>query len=353
MKCPKCGTEHQSNFCPNCGANAQTPPAVQQNPQYQNPYPPQPIQQPNYNQPIYTQQQPAQTYPYPPIQPKKNKLKWWQILLIVLGCFVAIGVIASIFGSSDDEGNPSSGIGETDNGSDNYLSATEIDQMYTDPKQFKGKKVILYGKIFTSPEISSDAVYFQMYTDPDELERNTVVEYKDPNAELKSGDYVKVIGTVSSEIKGSNLFGGTLSAPKIEAESVEVVDYIAAVRPTLKSVDINKTVDQFGYKCTLQKVEFSEKETRIYIAFENTGKESFNLYKHSAKIVQNGTQYEVESNYYADYPELQTEIVKGVTTEGIITFGKMEQTSFKLYLDGSSGDYSEDVEEYVFDVEIE
>ena len=300
----------------------------------------------------YPQMPPVPQQPYP--QKKKN-LKWWHILLIVLGIFLVLGLIANIFGSdsgSGDSSNASNDNSQTPDSGDTYLSNSEVDQMYTDPKSFKGKKVILYGKIFTDPEKDDTAVYFQMYADPDNNERNTVIGYNDPQADLHSGDYVKITGTVSGEFKGSNAFGASLTAPKITADSVEVVDYITAVRPTIKSVDINQTIDQFGYKCTLQKVEFAEKETRLYISFENAGKENFNLYQFSAKIVQNGTQFDTENNYYADYPSLQTQILPGVTSQGIITFEKMEPSSFQFYLDGSSGDYREDIEEYVFDVEI-
>ena len=369
MKCQNCGEEFSGNFCPKCGTQYQypvQPPMVNQGqaPTSQQPiYPNQPVytqfanqQQPTYSQPVQFQQIPN--------QPKKGGLKSWQIVLIVLGSVIVLAIIAGIFGSIGGEGDTSSGSSKSESGSvaaggDNttpvadYLSDEEIDHMYTDPKAFNGRKVTLYGKIFTSPEKDDKAVYFQMYADPDEFERNTVVGYKDPSADLKNGDYVKITGTVSGKLEGTNLFGGELTVPKIVADSVEVVDYITAVRPTVKSVEINKTIDQLGYKCTLKKVEFSDKETRLYISFENAGKESFALYKYSTKIVQNGTQYDVESNYHAEYPELQTDILQGVTTEGIITFGKMEQASFKLYLKGSSGNFTEKIEDYVFDVNIE
>lgn len=337
MKCSKCGTEYKGNFCPKCGT-----PSLSQVPSQQ------PTGYPvNFAQPAYNPQKP-------------KKIKWWQVILIVLGAVVLLGIVGSIFGK-DESGNASdagtSSISSENSLStveeaDNPLSMSEIDEMYANPKNFKGRNVVLYGKIFIDPKKDGDTVYFQMYADPDELGRNTVVGYKNQNVDLKSGDYVKIIGTVSSEFKGSNLFGAALSAPKIIATNVEVVNYITAVRPTIKSADINKTIDQSGYKFTIKKVEFSEKETRVYISFENSGKEEFTFYKYSSKIVQNGKQFDTEHNYWAEYPDLQTEILTGVVTDGILTFGKMEPSSFQLYLDGSSNDYSEDINEYVFDVTI-
>ena len=66
MKCPNCGTEYTTNFCPKCGTPANAP----------------------------VQQQ----APMPPQKPKKRIGK---ILLIVLGVIVAIGVIGSIVGGGD------------------------------------------------------------------------------------------------------------------------------------------------------------------------------------------------------------------------------------------------------------
>ena len=73
MKCSKCGQEFTGNFCPKCGT------------------------------PIRQAQQPAgwnQAAPSPGQGPKKKGgFKWWYILIGV----VALALVVSVFGSSDED----------------------------------------------------------------------------------------------------------------------------------------------------------------------------------------------------------------------------------------------------------
>ena len=59
MKCPNCGTEHNFNFCPNCGYKAQqqapvSTPSIPNTPQQYAPEAPQ--YEPPYNTPEYVDQ---------------------------------------------------------------------------------------------------------------------------------------------------------------------------------------------------------------------------------------------------------------------------------------------------------
>ena len=73
--------------------------------------------------------------------------------------------------------------------------------------------------------------------------------------------------------------------------------------PTIKSVELSRvTQDQLGYSITVEKVEFAEKETRVYVTIQNNGSSNFSAYSFNSKIIQNGKQYEEARNYSADYP---------------------------------------------------
>ena len=47
-------------------------------------------------------------------------------------------------------------------------------------------------------------------------------------------------------------------------------------------------------------MELAEKETRVAVTVTNNGAAAFSIYDSSAKIVQNGKQFEREYNSYAD-----------------------------------------------------
>jgi hypothetical protein len=210
----------------------------------------------------------------------------------------------------------------------------------------------LVGKLLGEPEKDDSGVYFQMYGDPANLERNTIVGYKNTDASFSGDDYVRVIGKVGGTFEGENMMGGKITAPKIVADSVEKISYVEAVSPTIKSVEINSTQNQLGYELTLKKVEFASKETRIYISIKNNGSSNFSAYSFNTKIRQGDKQYEEQTNYDADYQELQSDLMPRATTEGIITFPALEQASFTIYIDGSSDDWEETINPYTFEVVV-
>ena len=147
------------------------------------------------------------------------------------------------------------------------MSEEEIAQMYSDPEQFVGRSLELFGQVFTSPEYDDTAVYFQMWADPTNGDWNTVVAYNDSSFQLEADDYVRVSGVVQDVYEGENMMGGTIVAPMITANSVEVISYKEAVAPTLYEATIDQpTQTQLGYSVELQAVELAEQETRVYVS---------------------------------------------------------------------------------------
>lgn len=108
------------------------------------------------------------------------------------------------------------------------------------------------------------------------------------------------------------------------------------MRPTIKTIDVNETQDHYVYKITLEKVEFAENETRVYINVENSGSDEFSIYSFNGVISQNGNQYEEQSNYNADYPEMNNSLLVGNKTEGIIAFPALEDAPFTFTIDAYS-----------------
>lgn len=230
-----------------------------------------------------------------------------------------------------------------------YLEADEIDNAYASPDDYKGKYVKLYGQVFGEPQKSEDYVYFQMYADPENYEKNTIVVFYGVQ-DINSGDYVVVDGVVAGTYEYKNMMGGTIAALQIETDSVEESNYIDCCSPTIKSVDLNTTIDQKGYSVTLEKVEYANTETRLYFTINNDGSDNFSLYEFNMKLVQNETQYENDYNYNADYPKLQTDLMPGTKSSGIVVFPALDpDAGAKLYCEGSCDNWRTDLEDYVFE----
>lgn len=233
------------------------------------------------------------------------------------------------------------------------LTEDEIKRMYSSPEDYIGRTVELVGQVFAGVDYDEDGVYFQMWADAENFNNNTVVAYLDPSFTVEDNQYVRVKGTVADVLVGENMMGATVTAPLIRADELAVLTYKEAVMPTIAVAEATtKTIEQRGYSVTVQTVELAEEETRAYISVTNNGSSTFSLYAFKMLLIQDGTQYEYTWNFMADYPELQTDIRPGITSEGVVVFPAIKEAPFQIIMEGDSGDWNEDLEEYVFDFNI-
>ena len=230
------------------------------------------------------------------------------------------------------------------------MKSNECTQSHQD---YIGSTVELVGVIFGGVDYDGDGIYFQMWADPENIDYNTVVAYFDPELTLEDGQYIRISGTVIDVFEGENMMGGQIVAPAIQADTLEVISYKDAVRPTVATATtINNTVEQYGYSVTVQSVELAEKETRAYISVTNNGSSEFSLYGFNMVLIQDGTQYEYTPNYMAHYPELQSSIRTGITTEGVVVFPAIQQEPFQIIMEASTYDWNQPLQEYIFDFNI-
>ncbi len=295
---------------------------------------------------------------------KKKKYVLKTILIIVtlvtvMGLTACVGIMEDVLSeneskedlSDDKESEKEAGDSSDDKGEVVYIDESEIDYIYSDPSSYKGKYVILSGKVFGEPERDDEGVYLQMWQKPEEAENNTIIAYEG-NVDVQDGDYVLIDGEIKDEYKGENAFGGMITAPMILAKEMTVLSYQEAVAPTIKEILINEVQEQYGYEVVLEKIEIAENETRVYLTINNNGSSAFSAYSFNADLVQGSNQYEEDSNWEADYPEIQTDLRVGATTSGIFCFPAINlEEEFTVYIDASSDNYDEDIEEYQFVIE--
>ncbi|WP_179295553.1 DUF4352 domain-containing protein [Bacillus sp. FJAT-45350] len=285
-----------------------------------------------------------------------NYLKLFMFSLAALLFLTACGENTSTevdpsVGDQDNEVN-SEGNGKVEAELDEVLSPQEFSQMLSNPGNFKGSYVDYIGRVFIV-EHDADGTYLQIWADPEKNDHNTIVGIPDPNFEVSDGDYIHITGMVKDEFKGENAFGAELIVPLIEANKYEITDYINAISPTRYEVLVDQEQEQSGYTVLIDKIEFGEKDTRVYVTIKNDSDSSISFWSHSAKLVQDGKQYDTEYNWDSDYPELQSDIRPGVSSEGILSFPVTEfedHNELTLYLDGSSDDWEINIDEFQFHI---
>lgn len=228
----------------------------------------------------------------------------------------------------------------------------DVAKLYTSPKKFKGYNYSFVGKVFITPEKDDDGVYLQVYADPKNLEYNTIVAFDDPNFEVADGDYIKVDGVIEDEFEGENMLGGVVTAPVMRATSLEVLSYVDAAAPTIATLETGEIIDQHGFVVEVEKIEFAEPHTRLYVTVTNNTKDNISFFSHSIKLVSNGKQFEEEYDYESNLPELQSDLLPGVSSSGVITFPVMDPTTAELqvHAEGYSSNYELDIEPFVFKV---
>lgn len=297
---------------------------------------------------------------------KKIYKKWWFWTIIGIVLVFDIVILISIFqGKSSNinknHGNNSSSNNEYDYVKDikpdrnnEYIKEEQIDKIYSSAKLYAGKNIKLTGQVFNVSYYEDGSFELQMYRDVENADQNTIIVYYGNNVRVKEDDFIKVDGCVIMDYEYENAFGGKISAPAIIAYDVEKVSYIDAVRPTIKEIIVNQTINQKGCKVTVEKVEIAEKETRVYVTVKNSSKYNFNFWEYEAKITQGSKQYEYDSNYDADYEEVQSELLPGIESTGILTFPAINKDkNFKVVLEGNSDNYNWDIKPYTYTINVE
>ncbi|AYA78025.1 DUF4352 domain-containing protein [Bacillus sp. Y1] len=273
-----------------------------------------------------------------------NRLMKISILLLSILSLVACGSEET----NSSETNESKNTKQKEEESGKLLTEEEFTKMFSDPKKYKGSKVEYFGRIFTEPEKDDEGTYLQVFAD-DNDELNTIVAINDPNLTVKTDDIIHITGTVTDVFKGENLMGGTIVAPAIKADKIEISDYATAFAPAIKTIDVNQEMDQHGYLLKLNKIELAENETRAYVTITNNTQDTISFYTFNTKLVVGNTQYE-ENNEF-NYPEIQSDILPGVTTEGIIVFPVIpESRELKIFAEGSSENYELDFTPFEFTI---
>lgn len=267
------------------------------------------------------------------------------LTLLVIG---TMSLSMTACGSSSDSANNAST--NTSSEPEKEKEVVDISSVTSDPDACKGKYVTFYGIVSQTDE-SDDQYFYQVYTDTDY--NNSVLVYapKDLVSDtISNDDFINVIAKVDGAYSGQTVMGVDTTWAKLTAENIEKSSYTDTFGKAHTAWDFqDQVIEQQGINVAVTKVEFADNETRIYVTATNNSEDTVNLWSSSAKIIQNGQQYEqTYGNYLADYPELSSDILPGASSSGILCFDALEASEFQFYLEGSSDNWEIDLEPFTF-----
>lgn len=268
-------------------------------------------------------------------------------LMALLLCSVTAVMLAAC-GSSNEGSTPEEKV---------YLEDSQIQQLFTDPEQFKGKYAKLSGVLLANPETDSDgSTALQIFYDTQNYDQNFIVYTDNADASLKSGDYVKVDGKVRGKFTGQNAMGAEISIPAIENASVTKSTYMDVVAPTTATLEPNVSSEQHGITASVDKVEYSDLETRVYMTVKNDSSDNVSLDVYGIKLIMDGQQIAQDNNsvssFNGNYAELNYDIAAGASSSGILVFPVIEQKKdFQVVLSNViSDDYELDFDTYTLNI---
>ena len=239
---------------------------------------------------------------------------------------------------------PSCGSDSSDSGKKEYVKDSEVSKVFKSPDEYEGKYIKLGGKVFNTDR-DGDTLALQCWHDVENSEEDFIA-YMNSEEKFSSDDFVMVEGKIEGEYEGENAFGGEVTCLEISADKMTKSTYQEVAAPTLETKEVNKKQTQGDVTLKITKVEYAEKETRIYVVVNNKSKYDADVFTSSAIVVQDGKQFEADSNYEADYPDVG-EIAAGVRKEGIICVKPIDpEKKAKLKVGGYSENYDIDFNDF-------
>ena len=271
------------------------------------------------------------------------------VILLLAGC--ATSSAPNETGTSTETNSPS----PSDGRSDLRFDRSNWGILLSDPDAYVGATVDIVGRVFTTPERDGNIIAWQMYANPQANEDSMVVGMEASSLSLQSGDYVRVKGSVRGTFEGENLFGGKIRTLAVMADSATVVDALAAAPAAVRIYHGGPdNIAQNGVIISIKKVEFAETETRVFLTVINDSAEEASFYSFNAKAVQGSRQFDAESGFIREYPEVQSELLPGIESSGVLVFPAMNPSmETQLHLEARNNDFLLDFETYQFSVPAE
>lgn len=224
----------------------------------------------------------------------------------------------------------------------------EFPLLFERPKDFIDRDIQISGTVSNNLAIVKGRLVFDMAVKVNDRSETCIIRYKNTNIDIREGDYIKVEGTVQSPFKTS-LLGKT---PVIDAQSLEILNISIPKEDILKEISLYKTIDQDGQMVTINKVQFTNKETLVYATVGNYSTKKFKLYNNEAVLIQNGITYKNNSDEHPRYTDLRKDLGYGEAIEAILTFPIIEQKNFQIQIIGTS-DKGTELPPYLFNIVVE
>lgn len=234
-----------------------------------------------------------------------------------------------------------------------------IKAVASDPDAYAGKYIKFSGVASVADE-SDDSYGLQVYLDPNYNDSVLVEVPKDLVSDpISADDYVSVDARIEGSYDGQTVMGANTTWAYLTAVGIEKTTYMDAFAPTVKELTPNVSSEQNGVSVNVDKVEYADMETRVYLTVSNNSEDNVSYGVYSARLIQDGQQIEQDqssgSAYMGDYPELSYDVTAGASTSGVLVFPVIDQTKdFQVIVpDVYSDNYELEFSDFALDISVQ
>ena len=278
-----------------------------------------------------------------PIGPKKKvvfKRVWFWV--VVLAVIIAAAFAAVLLPKKEVAPK----VDET--GTPIFVELT--DNVYFNAEEYLGYYVNVKGMVFQNLGNNGESKGVHIWIDPDNCEKNMMI-HSTTDESFKGGDYIVCSGYIKEINSYTNAYGTELSVPLIYSTDLRKATYIEVMSPTVATIAPDNLIyEKHGYSIAVDKVEFAENETRIYLTVANNSGTALYVDTGSSIIIQNGRQYNSQTNYTANYAEIPYNLSEGVTASGVVAFPAIDDAEFEYSIKIHSDDIGEGFDSVTFEI---
>lgn len=244
------------------------------------------------------------------------------------------------------------GCGEKTDGfnSKNIITREELLESINNPTEDdKGKSTVFGAQVAYDVGQDKDRHYYVVMLDPENYDHMFIIDV--PKEE---GDYIIVEGVISGTFKGENMVGGPVTNLAVTSDNVEDSTYFDAIAPAIETIVINQTKSQNDLDITLEKIEISEVDTRLYVEVVNNSEDNVSIYPSDFTIVAGGKNYTEEYMFNDNYVDIDNKLAANTSTKGMIAYKPIAIESIEEFLIMVESPYSDnwdiDFEDFVLGV---
>jgi hypothetical protein len=190
-------------------------------------------------------------------------------------------------------------------------------ELAADPEAKRGASVDVAEKVWSSDVTDEGAVVHMLIGEKKDV---LLVLLRD-TAAPPAGSYLRINGTVTGAVEGTNGYGQPITATAAVASSRESVDKITALAPTVDTWPARKAATQRGIRIGIQRIEIARDETRVYVNIENENRsgDTFWFEDFMQKLIDDGRKLRPTYDSHK-YGGVEAELAPGASVAGIIVF---------------------------------